>query len=276
MIKTVEIKCIEDVADLILDLEYNSEIDRMRSPYLFRGMPDYAFKLTTSLRRNCADKQRMLEPSILRYFTKYASIEDPSLDGNIWKQLMVGQHHGLPTRLLDWSKSALIALHFATAERDVGDTDVRDGIVWRIDAREIGDMLPERYRAALKAENTNYFSVNMLKKLVPSLDEYDFDMGDHSMVIVEPPSTDQRIINQYAYFSVVPMGIEDIETDFLNRTQNTMKYIIRKDVRWDIRDLLDQSNISERVMYPGLDGLTKWIARHYYVKDNPYAGSENP
>ncbi|HQC36031.1 MAG TPA: hypothetical protein PL035_03025, partial [Bacillota bacterium] len=68
MIKTVEIKCIEDVADLILDLEYNSEIDRMRSPYLFRGMPDYAFKLTTSLRRNCADKQRMLEPSILRYF----------------------------------------------------------------------------------------------------------------------------------------------------------------------------------------------------------------
>ena len=34
--------------------------------------------------------------------------------------------------------------------------------------------------------------------------------------------------------------------------------------------MLDQFNISERVLYPGLDGLSKWIARHYYVMDSLY------
>ena len=87
------------------------------------------------------------------------------------------------------------------------------------------------------------------------------------MVFLEPPSIDQRIINQYAYFSIIPGGMDDIE-DFLDTyTENTYRYIIRKNVRWDLRDLLDQFNVSERIVYPGLDGLSMWIARHYYVKD---------
>ena len=77
---------------------------------------------------------------------------------------------------------------------------------------------------------------------------------------------DQRIINQYSYFSIVPHEIEDVE-NFLNEaTEHTIKYVIGKEVRWELRDLLDQFNISERVIYPGLDGLSTWIARHYYVK----------
>ena len=47
-----------------------------------------------------------------------------------------------------------------------------------------------------------------------------------------------------------------------------MKYIIPKELRWQVRDLLDQLNVSERIVYPGLDGMSKWIARHYYVKNN--------
>ena len=54
---------------------------------------------------------------------------------------------------------------------------------------------------------------------------------------------------------------------FLNtHTKETARYIIRKEIRWQVRDLLDQLNISERIVYPGLDGLSRWLARHYYVK----------
>ena len=61
-------------------------------------------------------------------------------------------------------------------------------------------------------------------------------------------------------------SIEDIEAFLDAHTNNTVKYVIKKEMRWRIRDMLDQLNISERIVYPGLDGLSRWLARHYYVK----------
>ena len=74
-------------------------------------------------------------------------------------------------------------------------------------------------------------------------------------------------MNQYSFFSVIPMDMENVE-DFLNRcTKNTVKYVIDRKLRWRVRDMLDQLNMSERIVYPGLDGLSRWIARHYFVKE---------
>ena len=106
----------------------------------------------------------------------------------------------------------------------------------------------------------------MLGELTGSLNQYDIDMGNQSMVVVEPPSINSRIINQYSFFSIVPMEMTDIEGFLDGRTEHTVKYIVDRHLRWRVRDMLDQLNISERIIYPGLDGLSKWIARHYYVK----------
>ena len=43
--------------------------------------------------------------------------------------------------------------------------------------------------------------------------------------------------------------------------------MIDRGLRWEISDMLDQFNITERTIYPELDGLTKMLARHYFVKD---------
>ena len=110
------------------------------------------------------------------------------------------------------------------------------------------------------------FSVQMMNSLAPTLDQYDEDMGDHSMVIIEPPSTNNRIIMQYSFFSAIPSDMTDIEKFLNDHTGNTVKYIIDRNLRWRVRDMLDSLNISERMLFPGLDGLSKWIARHYYVK----------
>ena len=126
--------------------------------------------------------------------------------------------------------------------------------------------LPEKYRLAVGKEQTTLFSVEMLTKITDSLYQYDEDMGDHSMVIIEPPSTNPRIVTQYSFFSLVPMGMKNIETYLDEYTNHTVKYVIDRRLRWRVRDMLDQLNISERIMYPGLEGLSKWIARHYYVK----------
>ena len=58
-----------------------------------------------------------------------------------------------------------------------------------------------------------------------------------------------------------------VEKFLAENTKNTVKYIIKKELRWRIRDMLDQLNINERTVYPGLDGLSRWLARHYFVRE---------
>ncbi len=266
MIRKVRISTPEDLMPLLSEQEYRPELGRNRSSYLYRGMPDTSYRMVTSLARCCKGLQKTLEPAILNNFAKYAVREDPTVTQSVWHQMITGQHNGLPTRLLDWTHSALVALHFAMTEENLADMDAHDCMVWRIDMNEQINHLPEKYRLAVGREQTTLFSVESLNKLAGSLDEYDEDMGDHSMVIVEPPSTNNRIIMQYSFFSVIPTGIPDIEKFLDNYTNNTVKYVIDAKLRWRVRDMLDSLNISERLLYPGLDGLSKWIARHYYVK----------
>lgn len=266
MIREQKISDFQTILELVSEQKYSDKIDRYRSSYLYRGMPNVAFHLETSLFRNCKDKAFDIEKSILRNFTKYASIEDPGLTNSVWRQLIIGQHHGLPTRLLDWTYSPLIALHFATSGESLSQMDENDCVVWAIDIEEINSLLPREYEKTLQEESSYLFTVEMLDRLVHCLEQYDTDMKDRSMVLIEPPSIDQRIINQYSYFSIVPRDVTNIETFLRLNTNNTIKYVIDKLLKWRIRDMLDQLNVNERIIFPGLDGLTAWIKRHYYVK----------
>jgi len=141
-----------------------------------------------------------------------------------------------------------------------------DCVVWRIDMQELYSLLPDRYRTAVNRMQSTIFNVKVMANITESLEQYDRDMKDEAMVVIEPPSTNDRIINQYSFFSIVPMEMENIEGFLDRRTEHTVKYIIDRHMRWRVRDMLDQLNMSERIIYPGLDGLSKWIARHYYVK----------
>ena len=268
MVKVVILENIDKVMELLSEQTKIEAIDRYRNAFLYRGMPNSAWKLCSSLTLNCKSKQVELEPIILRNFTKYAVIDDPEIGNSVWRQMIVGRHHGLPTRLLDWSHSPLIGLHFATTEASLNSIDKHDAVVWKIDMDEMHSLLPDEYLAPLKRNRTFAMSVDMLDNTCSSLEKYDADMGNHAMVIVEPPSIEPRIINQYSYFSLVPSYMNDIE-GFLDKcTKNTVKYIIKKEIKWRIRDMLDQLNINERIVYTGLDGLSEWLARRYYVKEN--------
>ena len=266
MIQTVRIDTMTELFAMIADIPFDEGVGGFRGNEIYRGVTDADFRMTTSLMRNCGLLKKELERKILNNFAKYAEIEDPMTSGNVWRTMTLGQHHGLPTRLLDWTHSPLIALHFATAEPDPDRMETHDCAVWRIDIHELHAMLPEKYQRVMEQEQTTVFSLKMLQEACSGPHEYDRDMKGEAMLIVEPPSIAQRIINQYSFFSIVPFGMEDVVAFLDKKTDKTVRYIIKKEIRWQVRDLLDQLNISERIVYPGLDGLSRWLARHYYVK----------
>lgn len=266
MIHEVKVTQINQIFDMMTEHAYRRDLNRYRSLYAYRGMTDVNFRLETSLDRDCKELRKTLEPAILNSFAKYAAMEEPMLEGSVWKQMILGQHHGLPTRLLDWSHSALIALHFATAEQDLDKMDQHDSVVWRIDIDELHQMVPEKYKRIEQREGTTVFSVSMLSEACDSLEQYDEDMGDKAMLVIEPPSIDPRIVNQYSFFSIVPSRLNDIEGFLNNCTNHTIKYVIDRNLKWRLRDILDQQNINERMIYPGLDGICQALLRHYFVK----------
>jgi hypothetical protein len=149
--------------------------------------------------------------------------------------------------------------------------DDHDCALWKIDINECNYNLPRMWREKLDEHHAYFFTLQMLEELrIENLTDYDkqainTEKGIPGVILVEPPSIDMRIVNQYSYFSIIPSGITEMDTYLSDNTTNSVKYIISKDLRWKIRDLLDCLNISERMMYPGLDGLCTWLKRHYYV-----------
>jgi len=83
---------------------------------IFRGVLDTNYKLVPRLGRKEMQFTRPLEVAekkLLRLFKYYAAPFLPKHDLSNWELLAIAQHHGLPTRLLDWSRNPLVAAYFA-------------------------------------------------------------------------------------------------------------------------------------------------------------------
>jgi hypothetical protein len=203
------------------------------------------------------------EQHLVRNFRKYA-YRTFSGEDLIWNWLALGQHHGLPTRLLDWSYSPYVALHFATAKlRHFHD----DGAVWAVDFIKTNQLLPKKLRDVLEEEGSNVFTAHMLASVADTLAGFDRLSKDPFVIFLEPPSVDDRIVNQSALFSLMSSPSAELHNWLEAHPHAYRRIVIPAALKWEVRDKLDQANVSERVLFPGLDGLSAWLRRYYLDRD---------
>jgi hypothetical protein len=242
---------------------WNQSIGRFRSDFVYKGMCDARWTLSTTLMR-LGGNYHELEAHLLRNFKKYATHSAVPTNSE-WNWLAVAQHHGLPTRLLDWTYSPYVALHFATDNVELFDTD---GVIWAVNFVKVHELLPRRLRTLLRRERSNSFAVETLGEAASNLAALEKLSHNEFALFFETPALDARIVNQYALFSLMSSPGTRLD-EWLNKQGEDFarRIIIPADLKWETRDKLDQANITERVLFPGLDGLSRWLRRQYLPRE---------
>lgn len=239
-----EIKCVEDVLKLCKknNLEYNTTTgDFRRSVWMWRGQSNINWPLHSSAYRRIKLEKIPIESDIRSYEKKL--LERATHKGYRWHNgrnlsdfelLAKLQHHGTATRLIDFSRSVLIALWFAVSENE---TD--DGVLLGFHTNEL-----RGYEAELNNES---YDENM-KKL-------DKNAGPFTW---EPTNVSERIKIQSSQFmysklsSDVRGSIEFVsDKSLINMAINSKhKKIIRE-------ELLGMFDIGIETIYPDIDGFSK-------------------
>jgi hypothetical protein len=93
-----------------------------QSKWIFRGVADKEFKLLPKIGRDSNKYDRNTEEVIFANFSRRVRYFIDTTGFDEWDLLALAQHHGLPTRLLDWTNNPLVAAYFAVSSMPLEKT----------------------------------------------------------------------------------------------------------------------------------------------------------
>jgi hypothetical protein len=154
--------------------------------------------------------------------------------GNSWDWLALAQHHGMATRLLDWTENPLIALWFSMSPK-LDDMNTEYSVVWAFDVP--------------KAD------------IVNSTDDKDPFKGG-TVKIFKPNHITKRISAQFGWFTIHRSGRDQKFIPFeQNPEYSSRLFKIRVDSKCfkECKSRLHNFGINSASMYPDIDGLAKHV-----------------
>lgn len=262
-IRELRIGSLGELVDAVTPPEPDPRTGRRRDSGVYRGTADIERTLLTSLDRLGGEEpphtKVELEEHILRNFMRYSRPHLGSTPVNEWEVLVSAQHHGVPTRLLDWTYSPLVAAHFATLDA----AQERDRVIWRLDWQRVHRTfgLPE---LALLIDDVARAFGDGERGFTP----WALFRGEPTRAfacMIEPPSLDARIVAQSAVFTLCSDRTRSFDAfleDHGLRDALT-RYVIPGAAAAKFRDQLDLVGMDERRLFPDLDGVAAQIRRYY-------------
>jgi hypothetical protein len=235
--------------------EFNHYISS-RDGWAFRGQSDARWPLLSSLPRrlqqNGVDREqwRQREERAIRIFRRKAHVYLPDksvLDDDL-RCLAMMQHHGAPTRLLDFTKSPFVAAFFAL-EQAVGDA-----AVYALNTPWIWAAGPD-FNPALTRD--------AIDPRIPGNFERHFAINKLPVVwFGEPREMDRRLVAQSGLL-VVP-GVLDITLDellegYAQGQAMVERLLLGPEVRPQAMHELYRMNITHATLFPDLEGLARSI-----------------
>lgn len=203
--------------------------------FIFRGVQDKIFhKLIPSVGRNRFYSLEN-EKEIFYQFKRRSHSNMPSNPTNNWEWLAIAQHYGLPTRLLDWTFSPLIALYFATQPK------ITENIL--ADCCENGG-------AVYALHFCNYINT-----------EKDKDPFEYEKVgVFQPPHVASRITGQAGIFTIQPNpGQELIYEKDERLPDDVIKIEFTKEAASKMQSQLFKIGVRHDMLFPDLDGMAKGV-----------------
>ena len=225
--------------------------------WAFRGQADAEWSLYSSISRYLQsykihpDAWAEQESRILRIFKRKAHLllthlpdEDDSFQ---WLGLM--QHHGAPTRLLDFTWSPYVAAFFALERA----TD--EAAVWAVSPSRLNTRRPARKTRA----NPQPKNEEMAPWVRGGYETYFLPNTNRIVVAGEPHRMNERLVAQSGTFLMA--GVLDEPIEALAPREAVAKFILdARVIRRSAMAELYRMNISNATLFPGLDGLARSLA----------------
>lgn len=227
--------------------------DSLSVNWIFRGQADAMWALESTLGRRFhaagIDPRAWPEQEnrILRIFKRKAHLFLDHIpdDTDSFRWLGVMQHHGAPTRLLDFTYSFYVAAFFAL-EGATGDA-----AIWAVNLHALGERLP------LKVDGAEVYPHLRLEGIY----EKYFLNNEFSFVAYgDPFFMNQRLIAQSGTFLIPSTLLEPVEgiLRWYANPKALVKYVLHTDkLRTMAMRKLYGMNITYYTLFPGLDGLAR-------------------